>query len=133
MGEELKPCPYCGEIPKRPRDFFGTDGENLWGVCCENVNCHVDIGVWHEDKSEAIRMWNSIPRSLRWTKEVPTKPGYYWNRNPDELRGCVVEVFEWGGKFYAFYPGNEVEEEISPDDEWAGPLEMPLDDKRRTK
>lgn len=62
MLEKLKPCPYCGEKPKRPDDFFGADGENLWSVSCENVHCHVDIGVWHEDEDEAIRMWNALPR-----------------------------------------------------------------------
>ena len=108
---ELKPCPYCGEKPKRPKDFFGADGENLWSVSCENVHCHVDIGVWHEDEDEAIRMWDDLPRPLRWTNEPPTAPGWYWFRNLSKPQ--IVHL-------------NGVKNrKPHPADEWAGPIQEP--------
>lgn len=130
---ELKPCPYCGETPKRPRDFFGTDGENLWGVSCENVNCHVDIGVWHEDESEAIHMWNALPRPLRWTKEPPTEPGLYWYREDENSRGRIASVYNIGGQWDFDYLGDDYYYDFPTGGQWAGPLETPLDDKRSTE
>ena len=110
---ELKPCPYCGETPKRPEAFFGPDGENLWGVSCENVNCHVDIGVWHEDEDEAICMWNALSRPLRWTKEPPTEQGWYWFRNLSKPQ--IVHTS--GIKHRKPHPA----------DEWAGPIQEPVE------
>jgi len=118
---ELKPCPYCGETPKRPEDFFGTDGENLWGVSCENVNCHVDIGVWHEDEDEAIRMWNTLPRTLRWTKEPPMKPGIYLlSRAPIKKHGITVKQISTAEL-------EELRRTSWEQDIWFGPIQEPVE------
>lgn len=147
---ELKPCPYCGETPKRPRDFFGTDGETLWGVSCENVNCHVDIGVWHEDEDEAIRRWNAVPRPMHWTGEQPTEPGWYFCQRicpgaPKHYPLRVVHIHHdvvmgkrvlcYGG--CAWYGVEDDRQESSPlcdisksaleEMWWAGPIQKPVE------
>ena len=127
MLEKLKPCPVCGHAPEHPRDFFNCDGENVFYVGCDNKDCPADIGIIHEDVEEAAHIWNSLPRPLRWTKEPPTEPGWYWNRSKKYKTKSVVQVFEQFGKLYMFYPGSEVEEELSTDDEWAGPIQEPVE------
>lgn len=71
---ELKPCPACG----------GTDlsiyrGNNISFVECRQNGCRMG-GPFRENKSSAIAAWNALPRHLRWTKQPPTEPGWYFFR-----------------------------------------------------
>ena len=94
------------------------------GVSCENANCHVDIGVWHEDEDEAIRMWNALPRTMRWTKEPPTETGIYWFRRGDI--SMVVKVYRENGELLVLYHGNDEDWDL-PEGEWAGPIQEPVE------
>lgn len=106
MIEELKPCPICGKTPKRVVDNgeFGGDFRYKIVCCCNVFDNESSIKIMDKDLQKCVQRWNALPRQLHWTKIPPTKPGCYWNRKPDELRGSVVEVFEWGGKLHVFYP-----------------------------
>lgn len=62
----------------------------------------------------AIRSWNRMPRVLRWTKEPPTKPGWYWVRfDKEEIRMLEIRRSELKTiqKFTEW--------------EWAGPIPEP--------
>ena len=63
---------------------------------------------------------------LKWTKDKPTAPGFYWIQNEQAV--SVVEVWRGPrGELVVLYPGDEVEKgflEI-PDVEWAGPIPEP--------
>ena len=112
MLEKLKPCPVCGHTPEHPRDFFDCDGENVFYVGCDNKDCPADIGIIHEDVEEAAHRWNAMPRPLRWTKEPPTEPGWYWFRNMSKPQ--IVHL-------------NGVKNrKPHPADEWAGPIQEPV-------
>lgn len=122
--EELKPCPVCGHAPEHPRDFFDCDGENVFYVGCDNEECPADIGIIHDDVEEAAHIWNSLPRPLRWTKEHPTEPGYYWFRN-EEVEG-ILQICKSVKGLYIMYHGNDEEWDL-PEGEWAGPIQEPVE------
>ena len=64
---------------------------------------------------------------LRWTKEQPKVPGFYWITLGN---GMVVEVCKNNkGELVVFYPGSKIEDDISclGDYEWAGPIPKPQD------
>lgn len=118
---ELKPCPACG----KPVELEG--GQSWHDKHCFLIKCY-ECGcsrVSDTEKDECVRRWNALPRPLRWTKEPPTAPGFYWNHSKKYKTKEVVHVFEQYGKLYMFFHGNEVEKELSPDDEWAGPIQEP--------
>lgn len=118
---ELKPCPHCGGT-----DLQIVETDMTCCIRCCTKGCWLE-GPTKEWKTSAIEAWNALPRPLRWTKESPTEPGEYWNRSKKYKTKSVVQVFEQFGKLYVFYPGSEVEEELSPDDEWAGPIQEPVE------
>lgn len=116
---ELKPCPACGSAAV----ITGCGGLR---AICKNWDCQM-TGPRKMDRDDAAAAWNALPRRQRWTKEPPTEPGEYWNRSKKYKTKSVVQVFEQFGKLYMFFPGSEVEEELSPDDEWAGPIQEPVE------
>lgn len=62
MMEELKPCPFCGTIPKVIEDISFHD----YFVSCYNKKCPLDA-VYTDDyksKKQAIKAWNT--RSQEW-------------------------------------------------------------------
>ena len=149
MLEKLKPCPVCGHAPEHPRDFFDCDGENVFYVGCDNKDCPADIGIIHEDVEEAAHIWNAIPRPLRWTKEPPTDPGWYFCQRicPGEPKHYPLRVVHihydvvmgkrvlcYGG--CAFYGVEDDRQESSPLCDisksaleemcWAGPILEPV-------
>lgn len=63
-------------------------------------------------KEKAAEYWNALPRPLRWTKEPPTEPGWYWFRNLS--RPQIVPMN--GMKTCKPHPA----------DEWAGPIQEPV-------
>jgi hypothetical protein len=56
MSEELKPCPFCGEIGKAHLDICG---DNLYRVRC--INCGVDTHTGWEERIYPIDRWNTRP------------------------------------------------------------------------
>lgn len=101
---ELKPCPACG-------------GEaiiiSVGGVraACKNWDCQMK-GPRRYARKDAIAAWNTLPRPLRWTKEPPTEPGWYWFRNLSKPQ--IVHL-------------NGVKNrKPHPADEWAGPIQEPV-------
>lgn len=114
---ELKPCPHCG----------GTDLQIVETdmTCC--IRCCTK-GCWLERhtkewKPSAIKAWNTIPRHLRWTKEPPTEPGFYWFRN-EEVEG-IIQICNSVKGLYVMYHGNDEEWDL-PEGEWSGPIQEPV-------
>jgi hypothetical protein len=59
---------------------------------------------------------------MKWTKEKPTKPGWYWKRRQYFTPEISVDyVRDYAGKLCI------MNWEIPDDCEWAGPLKVPED------
>jgi len=76
-------------------------------------------------------MTDPTPEVCRWTKEKPTKPGWYWHRMPflNDAKHAV-QVFLRDGKYHAILSVGIVP--IGPSfegSEWAGPISEPTEDK----
>ena len=58
MDEKLKPCPWCGSIPKMKHEKVG--GHHFWSVECANDDsCTVVVATNDfETEEEAIEAWN---------------------------------------------------------------------------
>ncbi|MBQ8766075.1 MAG: Lar family restriction alleviation protein [Clostridia bacterium] len=55
MQNELKPCPFCGEIPK----VHYNEVLEMYTVECENKNCNIVCHTCLAIKKEyAIENWN---------------------------------------------------------------------------
>jgi len=118
MEEELKilPCPFCGnnEIQwwNKPYEFYHCN------------RCGMD-GPTATDKILAADRWNGLPRRLRWTREKPTVPEFYWYKSD----GGVLEIgmtFEVHGKSYVHFAGEEDAHLLElVDGWWAGPIPEP--------
>lgn len=67
---ELKPCPACGS------DAIITGCGGVRAIC-KNWDCQM-TGPRKMDRDDAAAAWNALPRHLRWTKEPPTDPGWYF-------------------------------------------------------
>lgn len=56
-GDEIKPCPYCGQPGKISRTGVGN-----YYIRCDNVNCEVLPTTTSKKRLiEAIRVWNRRP------------------------------------------------------------------------
>lgn len=56
MSEELKPCPFCGEVPDPSRDETVFEADDIGGWlagCCAQT--------WGNTRAEAITAWNTRP------------------------------------------------------------------------
>ena len=54
----LRPCPFCGKIPKT---IVSWDWEKLvysYGIECDNQNCHVEVYVFDYSADTAVALWN---------------------------------------------------------------------------
>lgn len=112
---ELKPCPACG----KPVELEGGQSwhdQHSFLIKCYACGCS---RVADSDEDEAIHRWNALPRPLRWTKEPPTEPGWYWFRNMHTKGEIylpqIVHTVQIKGR------------KPHPADEWAGPIQKPLD------
>lgn len=103
MSEKLKPCPGCGCTHLH------------FEIGIFRVSCGGDClmkGPKKDSMEDAIAAWNALPRPLRWTKELPTEPGWYWFRNLSKPQ--IVHL-------------NGVKDrKPHPADEWAGPIQEPV-------
>lgn len=118
---ELLPCPHCGGTDLQV-DYNGVWERHF--VRCYNHDCHMQ-GPEVYGREAAAEAWNNLPRALVWSSEPPKEPGYYWCRDDRVCFVGVVETFRDCNSLCLFYPGNEVEEDIPPGCEWAGPIQAP--------
>ena len=103
---ELKPCPHCGGT-----DLQIVETDMTCCIRCCTKGCWLE-GPTKEWKPSAIAAWNALPCPLRWTKEPPTEPGWYWFRNLSKPQ--IVHL-------------NGVKDrKPHPADEWAGPIQEPV-------
>lgn len=107
---ELKPCPACGGT-----DLQIVETDMTCCIRCCTKGCWLE-GPTKEWKASAIEAWNALPRTLRWTKEPPTEPGWYWLRQANTkdlvqiVRACGEELpYNWENA------------------EWAGPIQEPVE------
>lgn len=92
MSEKMLPCPFCGG-EKIGIGIISGDKEHAfyhYGVC---EKC-LTKGPLCSAENVAFMAWNALPRALRWTKEPPTKPGWYWHRIP--AADCVIIEYVTG-------------------------------------
>lgn len=54
MMDELKPCPFCGEIPRIIEHEF-VDSDNTYGIKCK---CGAQGFQFWETIDDAIEAWN---------------------------------------------------------------------------
>jgi len=122
MSEELKPCPIC-EGQYLNVCSHGETGKCEWHIECDHCGCACPTES--ETEAEAYAAWNALPRRLKWTREKPTKDGWYWWRTGGDcnLRGIVsvcietdIMVLAGNYKYLSQTTG-----------EWAGPIPVPED------
>ena len=116
MSEELKPCPACGSI-----SISLASTTPVYYCVCSYCNMYGPESIRQE---EAKAAWNALPRRLRWTKEKPTKNGWYWWRTGGgcNLRGIVsvcieTDIMVLAGGIYKYLSQTT--------GEWAGPIPEP--------
>lgn len=93
------------------------------------------VGVIHKGGTYCvgIKYLESIPPKLEWTKELPTKPGFYWMEeavNKGAYLGAEIAERR-SGLWLVVEPGTELR--INDTDfskvMWYGPVEVPMNDK----
>ena len=126
MPEVILPCPACSS----------TDCECL--VCTINadesqtIHFHMACnkcftsGPIADDTESAKKLWNTLPRALRWTHEPPKVAGKYWWRPSGKKRGRIRDMFVRNGEV-GFLDHNDRFIKDTGDGEWAGPIPAPID------
>ena len=61
---------------------------------------------------------------MKWTTEQPTREGWYWYRGFEGPEPSVVFVEDAYGAFW-IDDGSVAVDELRPEVEWAGPIEVP--------
>jgi hypothetical protein len=92
--QELKPC-RCGKSDVEVYAIHTSDDKNMWSVCCNHCNSHMK---YFRTKAEAIAAWNQYVAPVpapQWTKEPPSKEGWYWVSYyyDGERRIQIVEIY----------------------------------------
>ena len=108
MPEKLKPCPLCGTPGDTLEVYPVKDG--FYQVGC--WDCFMR-GTRLLSPDKAIKAWNALPRRLRWSKEPPKEPGWYWIRD----YGKRIHIVDMGCDMTEYEP--------QPYREWAGPIPEP--------
>jgi len=120
-GENMKeitmsPCPHCGNTQI---DYWDeTDGFYY----CEKCGL---CGPRAHDKILAADRWNGMPRHLKWTKEKPTKDGYYWYK--DKITMQMIAFVDASTEAVEFFVFPEETCLDALDGEWAGPIQEPME------
>ncbi len=143
---KLKTCPACG----KPVELEGGQSwhdQHRFLIKCYECGCS---RVSDTDKDECVRRWNALPRRLRWTKEPPTEPGWYFCQrickdaeNQYPLRVVHIHYDVVMGKHVLCYGGcawygvEDDRQESSPlcdisksaleEMWWAGPIQEPVE------
>ena len=105
-SEKLKPCPLCGTPGDTLEVYPVKDG--FYQVGC--WDCFMR-GTRLLSPDKTIKAWNALPRRLRWSKEPPKEPGWYWHSQPPHF-GVVIEYFD-------------PDENTPSGAQWAGPIPEP--------
>lgn len=110
MNDELKPCPFCGEVPdvNNPATFRHEVGDRWARVVCCIEGPEIRAGIYtplEEWKDEAIAAWNersALPfvdfykrvneRAMRNMELTGTLAGAHWNAMKQELKAMGAEV-----------------------------------------
>ncbi len=59
MTENIKPCPFCGELPGISQDEYTYKDGIFWTVECMSGDCRVYVKTDNLDtKEKAIEAWN---------------------------------------------------------------------------
>lgn len=132
MSEELKPCPCCGGTKSL---FFYDYPTGAFTVCC--ANCGMRGPATGYSKDGAIAAWNALPRRLRWTKEKPTKTGFYWwcDKKFVDLTASLVGLtasivaVDVENRESIIIGAEKVVDFTKVGGEWAGPIPEPEDVK----
>ena len=119
MQEKLMPCPCCDETKSL---FFYDYPTGTFAVCC--ANCGMRGPALGYSKEDATRTWNALPRRLRFSKEKPTEPGWYWH---GKYKPSIVRVVtpSSGRMFYCISGYPDQYDVLNDDGEWAGPIQEP--------
>lgn len=121
MSEELKPCPACGST-----SISLASTKPVCYCVCSYCNMYGPEAMRQE---EAIAAWNALPRRLRWTKEHPTKEGWYWYR--DKVTEPIMSLIttldhQLVMNAYRRYQNALIDRlDGEYDEEWAGPIPDP--------
>lgn len=130
MREKLNPCPVCGEEHPVLRVVIPHKGWNAMsaGFC---PRCYMSGPVVVGDE-EAARVWNAMPRALRWTSKRPETEGWYWWRESISETPEIVHVFwkKWSESSDAvlcaiFMERIEIQEINEMSGEWGGIIQKP--------
>lgn len=110
-------CPFCGQrIPGEDAIVSG-----MAGSCTVQCDCGGQ-GPWRKTTDEAIAAWNRRAPALRWRREPPDVPGWWWVRDSQRISvqiiHCTDADCEWLRPRLARIPG---EARL----EWAGPIVEP--------
>ncbi len=79
-----------------------------------------------KDIYQPLSFHPGLPRRLKWTKEKPTEPGWYWNRRnyPDKKYVSFFKIWKIDDdRIYADSPQYDCDAE----NEWAGPIPEPME------
>lgn len=128
MFEELKLLPCPNDCKHGLVDVFEYPSGNPEESCdIYQVACACACGVrgpLKYTRKEVADARNSLPRRLRWTKEKPTEPDFYWNRDGRLLR--VGEILEISGALWCHFAGESEPQLLElVGGEWAGPIQEP--------
>ena len=85
VSEELKSCPYCGA------DKPGLYVDSLSYVRCPECKMRGPLVCGYDEV--ATKVWNAIPRTLRWSNLRPEVEGWYWWRKTRYDDPEIVRVF----------------------------------------
>lgn len=105
MPEKLKPCPACGA--RRNVDII--PGQVVcWDCLCRGSSRH--------RTDDAVKQWNALPRRLRWSKEPPKEPGWYWNMRQGYPKEMTISWYSETRLANLYTDGKDI---------WAGPIPEP--------
>ncbi len=55
---ELKPCPFCGEVPTMEL-FIDLYHRKKFGIECRNEDCDIQpMTAWYADEKDCVKDWN---------------------------------------------------------------------------
>lgn len=132
--QKINPCPFCGStnceyVPEWARCSADPDQGSVW---CGDCGAE---GPREEMEGKAITAWNTIKvgEQLRWTKEKPGKPGWYFTYYIGNIE--IIYVYLSDGELAYYLSGLPEQaylvEEDDDTDAWAGPIPepAPIDEK----
>lgn len=145
--EELKPCPACGHTNLEIIECEENPPASYVRCDC----CGLQTGPTNEFSPDVVTEWNSLPRReekdiyqplsfhpalprrLKWTREKPTEPGWYWWRFEKNIVPHMVYVVHEStmrpvqtDRMLILYPNSKKELDVETrGGEWAGPIPEP--------